>query len=305
MSYPWNKKANTVQDVIYPLKLYTGQTIRLDCPNCGGNNTFSVTKKDGMYLYNCYRVHCKISGAITYSPSVKELKEKLVMSTTASNVVEENIEGKKVIVERKDAFVIPKYIDKGVGNSDCLAWLQSNQAFESYKKGFYEVYHDHKDNRIVIPLHNLARELVNMGGRVIHKNASPKFKLYSKAKAPPFVCGTGDSAVIVEDFASAASVARVNGVVGVALLGTNFNAEAHVPFLKKYRCLYIALDPDATKISMEIEKLLSCISLQEIRILFTKCDFKHFKKDEIVSFMEDNNVVAKGTTTVDKPEKKL
>lgn len=43
--------------------LAEGDTVRQDCPTCGRAKTFTITKKDGLAVWNCYSTHCAEKGA--------------------------------------------------------------------------------------------------------------------------------------------------------------------------------------------------------------------------------------------------
>ena len=44
---------------IEDLDLGEGDTVRGDCPDCGGKNTFTANKSGGAVLYNCYKLGCR------------------------------------------------------------------------------------------------------------------------------------------------------------------------------------------------------------------------------------------------------
>ena len=39
-------------------KLASDESIRVDCPNCGGNKTLSISFSDGSILRNCFKASC-------------------------------------------------------------------------------------------------------------------------------------------------------------------------------------------------------------------------------------------------------
>lgn len=45
-------------------QLSEGETLRRDCPTCGRKKTFTMTRKDGMTIWNCYSAHCPEKGAL-------------------------------------------------------------------------------------------------------------------------------------------------------------------------------------------------------------------------------------------------
>ena len=49
-------------DVLKKISLAEGERKTLDCPFCGGRRKFSITKLDGMLLWNCFRASCSAKG---------------------------------------------------------------------------------------------------------------------------------------------------------------------------------------------------------------------------------------------------
>jgi DNA primase len=81
---------------------------------------------------------------------------------------------------------------------------------------------------------------------------------------------------VVEDAASACAVSGAG--VGIALLGTNLT-NTHLHTLRRFETVVVALDPDATRKALELQKQIS---------FFTRCvvrriddDLKYFDADEV------------------------
>jgi hypothetical protein len=53
-----------VRKLIEDLSLSEGESQRINCPLCGGNNTFTATKQQGVVVYNCYKLGCGSKGAV-------------------------------------------------------------------------------------------------------------------------------------------------------------------------------------------------------------------------------------------------
>ena len=45
------------------LDITDGSSVRMDCPECKGRRTFTVSNLNGQLLWNCYKAGCSISGA--------------------------------------------------------------------------------------------------------------------------------------------------------------------------------------------------------------------------------------------------
>ena len=58
-----------IQDLINDLFLTDGETKRINCPSCGGYKTFTITSKDGLVVWNCYKASCNAKGATPVSMS--------------------------------------------------------------------------------------------------------------------------------------------------------------------------------------------------------------------------------------------
>ena len=94
---------------------------------------------------------------------------------------------------------------------------------------------------------NNRNKLVDAAGRSLLRNGTPKWYRYGNS-SEPFICGKSEHAIVVEDCASAASVATF--ATGVALLGTNMS-DTTLESLSKFKHITVALDLDATTKSIE------------------------------------------------------
>ena len=66
-----------IRDLIDDMILRDGETKRMDCPACGGKNTFTVTKNSGSVLWNCYKASCNIKGATGVAFSRDEFNRRM------------------------------------------------------------------------------------------------------------------------------------------------------------------------------------------------------------------------------------
>ena len=97
------------------------------------------------------------------------------------------------------------------------------------------------------------------------------------SKTYPFICGNTDTAVLVEDCASACAVSEVH--TGVALMGTSL-PDSYIPVLKKkFKKVIVALDRDATTKAFDISNQLRYYMDTEVKIL--EDDLKYFDKPQI------------------------
>ena len=66
-----------IKNYIEGLDIKEGIQHRSNCPWCGGKNTFTATKEDGVVLYNCYKLDCRIRGAASTGMTVSEIMTRL------------------------------------------------------------------------------------------------------------------------------------------------------------------------------------------------------------------------------------
>lgn len=229
---------------IESLHLPDGTSYRGDCPVCGKHGTFSVTKEEGTLLYQCFSNSCKLKGVKTGRRDIETLKNKI--RKTQGDVCDA-------------VYTLPEQLVVGPSTPEAYEWLVKHNAYDAYEKGLYDVYTDIGQERIVVPIYSPSGTLVNAGGRAWNRYVTPKFRIYnSSTPVYPIVIGSARSAVIVEDFASAAAVST-RGVTGVALLGTHVNPKTLLPMLKTIGPIgriTIALDKDATIKAIKLRKFL-------------------------------------------------
>jgi hypothetical protein len=261
--------------VIDDMKLNHLDTKRTNCPSCGGYNTLTCTynASTNNYVYNCYRNSCGFKGAISAGGSMDTLYN-LRKHREASS-------------ETSRPITIPTYLQSGVTTQEGLEWLSKNGALLAYTQGLYKIYTDLKEGRLVIPLYE-ANKLVNLMGRAWGINTTPKVKIYYKgSNVPPFIVGMGKTLVIVEDFASAANVATIQGCVGYCILGTQFSLEAHITKLAAYNptSIIVALDRDAL---LKASKIVSALQsyFDVVQLLPIKKDIKYYQSSELQELLQ-------------------
>lgn len=217
-----------------PLPIYEGQTLRYNCPYCGGNNTFSISRKNGKIVWHCFRASCHTAGSFSVDRSIEDIKSTLHTET-------QNIK-----------FSIPDYFCNVLSNERALSYLKRNNCLDAYVNKLADIKYDPKQDRVVFMIYD-KNELVDAAGRALKSDIKPKWFRYGKSTTP-FTAGDTDICVVVEDCASACSVAA-SGFMGFAILGTHFPV-SHISRLLNKRVL-IALDKDATRIALRIQKTLS------------------------------------------------
>ena len=205
---------------IEDLDLGEGDTVRGDCPDCGGKNTFTANKSGGAVLYNCYKLGCKISGVHTVGMTAADIQARM-------QEIEQDKPKPKV-----EAMVLPEYVVPSGSGLDAF-----REKWDLWDQG---LMYDLKDRRAVFPIFNNG-VMLDAVGRAL-QGAEPKWLRYT-GKANYFLAGIGETVVVVEDVISAITVAKL-GFTGMAILGTSLSV-AHMEQLGNYSQVIVALDPDA------------------------------------------------------------
>ena len=220
-----------IYNTISELDLHSGETKRINCPNCGGYKTFTVTNNMGSLVWNCYKVSCGIKGSKKVHLSVDDIRD--TFNRTGNKSVEK-FELPPYVVERSDFIHARRF---------CDMW---DIDFDTHG-----LMYDVKEDRIVFPVRHDG-VIVDATGRSLLKRL-PKWKRYGKSSLP-YVYGSGKVAVVVEDCVSAAVVGD-DVFVGVAVLGTSLSEE-HKRYLAQFSTAIIALDPDALPKTLAFAKEL-------------------------------------------------
>lgn len=255
---------------IRALHLPLGKHLRMDCPSCGGRYTFSVTNAAGVVLWHCFKDSCKLAGSDHNELSKDQIVEVL-----------EKVEDEKFATK----WIIPSYFQpiKLLPGSHTYEYLNRHNCIEAYRCDLFQLMHDPQMDRIVFIKFDKLRPIIGIGKSILEAQ-KPKWYKYNSTDVPFIINRGSDVGVIVEDVPSAATVA-LGGFGGIALMGTKFLPEYTVPILKQFRHLVIALDPDAAKTSLEIQKKLNYIIPTTIHL--SKLDLKWFKPKDIHAQLKD------------------
>jgi len=258
---------NTIQKLIDETPNNT--TRRFLCPFCMKAYTFNITKANSVIKYHCYSNSC--NGSSGYFKTIPDTEELKVMINKDKELI-------------KPVFKEPAYFLSGLAHSDVFKYIQEHNGMRAYEDCNYHVAYDKAEHRLVYLLYE-NNEVVGALGRTLYKYYNPKTKIYENSKIMPFIVGRYNTiirAVIVEDCASACAVNDDKMLAGFALLGTTFKNE-YIPYLKKYKTIWIALDPDARKTALEIKNSLTYVH-NDVRILNIPKDIKNMSKNEWIEF---------------------
>ena len=228
-----------IYNIINDITLTNGDTKRMDCPECGGRKTFTITNNMGSLIWNCYKAGCHVSGGKRVHLTADDIRKSL--GSVAEETHSITFDKPEWIVKDHDAIA-----------DFCYQW--------DIHAGDLGLLYDVREHRVVFPVvHNNI--MVDATGRALGKKL-PKWKRYGKNPLP-YVYGCGKTGVVVEDCVSAAIVGATGGsgcseggvYVGVAVLGTSLS-EVHKKYLSQFETVIIALDPDALPKTLQFAKEL-------------------------------------------------
>ena len=239
---------------------------RSDCPVCGKKNTFSVTDDGMQRLWYCFHADCNVSGRTGITLTKEHAARTLRGSQALGPAPRTN-----------NTYEVPDTFVSLSRSLDAELYVKRVHAYDAYLSGRADIRYDFKRNRAVFLVKD-GNKVVDAAGRSID-GRTPKWYRYSDSKHP-FICGSGTTAVLLEDCASACSVSE--STVGVALLGTNLLSE-HIDVLKQYDRVFVALDKDATDKAITMVRALHTHVPTKLMVLRT--DLKNMQKDERDDFL--------------------
>lgn len=232
---------------------------RFNCPFCGKVNTLSISKENGKIRWNCFSAHCDAGGKDKYLISTQEIKE-------------------RYFLREKEGLDIPTYLIHGIGSEKVLEWLLKTHSDKAYRNGMFEVAYDPRQDRICYLIRDKGK-IVGIIGRSFG-NSKPKVLNYKGSdKDTPFIAGSTETIVLLEDCASACAVTRIPELSGLALLGTNLKDE-YIPVIKKYNRVIVALDRDARKKVLAMWSKLK-YHCSHVEIWFLDKDIKDMLDNEL------------------------
>lgn len=240
-----------------------GATKRMDCPSCKGKNTFTVSKLNGVLIWNCYKLGCDARGSSMVGMTAAEIKAALA---SRQAIAESKLEVDTPTME------LPLTLTYDISNKLTQGFITRWQL-----QGVPMLY-DIVSCRGVFPIHSKKGRLIDAVGRTLRGDV-PKWLRYS-GNANYYYHGRGRVAVVVEDAISACAVAKhVPNATGFALLGTNMNGK-HMDALQKYDKVVVALDPDAALKSLELVQKCKSRSIEATAVML-KDDPKFLLEEDI------------------------
>ena len=236
--------------VVQKIKLAEGEHKTLTCPFCGGRNKFTLDRFDGVLVWNCFRASCNAKGSLRGKRDITALKNYVSGTHTQRSVKKLNPLPAMTVSVRK--------------HEPAIKYLTEVNSLDAYESGLIKVRYLPTENRVLF----YTNDGTGAVGRALDGRL-PKWWKYGDTTKGISV-GSGEHAVLVEDVASAASVSRVSGLVGYALLGTNLTAELKC-HLTKYTKITLVLDNDASSKAVYLGSKHSVITNVRLTTEDLKC----------------------------------
>lgn len=259
--------------------LEVGESVRMECPACGGDKTMTVTRYDNRLVYNCYRASCSTRGVL--------------MSRSASGGFSqiESVRRKEEDATRKRA----REFDEVFSSRLVLPKEFRDKLYETF--GFVpptagvipSAWHGF---RILFEVRDYTQRLVGFVARrydwtgTMGGPKSVSFGYSSHHWARRTSHGQNSvpdkhGLVIVEDVISAEKISAAVGIPSVALLGTSLSDECLSDIVRtKPSTVSVFLDPGAEGAAIKVAKRLR-LFVGEVRIILADKDPKDLTKEEL------------------------
>ena len=238
---------------------------RIDCPFCNHTNTLTIKKLNGKLMWYCFHASCSSKGIVEKEISMNELLSLL---------------SRKKNSQEKKEFNIPKSFISIYNTEKCTDYLKKNNCMESYMAGRVDIRYDVKQHRAVFLIKD-KKKIYGAVGRGLNSKVYPKWFMYGN-KQFPFICGQSDTAVLVEDCASACAVSHL--YTGIALMGTSLPASYISVIKKRFNKVIVALDRDATTKAFDISNQLRYYINTQVKIL--EEDLKYYGSNQIEGILK-------------------
>lgn len=199
------------------------------CPSChggsAGEHSLSVSKREGLLLWQCHRASCDFSGA----SSSGGFKSSLPATKVPDN---RGVVGRTIL---RSSDVVDPYVAE---------LLATKYQLGRRHLGLHEIGWDRESDRLALPVKNFRGERLGVVLRALD-NRKPKTLTHTEKDAIAWYTNRSKAGVIiVEDQLSA--IRASDYLTSVALLGTHLN-DQRVQEIRDSGCspVYLALDRDA------------------------------------------------------------
>ena len=117
-------------------KLASDESIWVDCPNCGGNKTLSISFSDGSILRNCFKASCHVYGRYHEGRNIDQIKSYLK-------------HGKIVEINERKGLTFPKVQECPFNYPNVISFLEKNNCIKALKDGAVKISYSPADNRVL------------------------------------------------------------------------------------------------------------------------------------------------------------
>lgn len=256
---------------LYAEMLDEGGTFRGECPLCKRQKTFTVTRRDGGFVWNCYSTNCGTRGAV--GVVVGGSGGSLVRTKPAAKAPTNPFKGS---LERLNEGQ-RRFLEEKVGFKDS----------HIYKAG---VKYAPVEDRFAFPIYNPVGRSRGLILRSYEPTAATKALTFMDV-AEPHMSWYGpwdyeqNIVVVVEDIPSAVRASMHVGPV-VALCGGDVGPD-YIRELSSYALNIVwALDPDATGKAVALSSRYS-FSFDSSRVLMLKKDLKNMSEPELIETLSE------------------
>lgn len=243
--------------MLEPIKLKEGQSKRIDCPFCGGSKTLGLTNKDGRKIWHCFKASCDARGSENVGMTLSGLRHKATGIDAPS---------------KPTGAPMPGHLSDPRSHPEAMRYLESVNSLYAFENGLVDIKYSPALRRVIFMMPNKVGGV----GRTL-KREKPKWKNFGDTTGILQI-GKGDTAIVVEDAASAANVAQFSFCSGCALLGTNISSLQRSQLLH-FTKVVIALDKDASKKALRIKSKLE--GRVNASVVFLEDDLKWLSGKEI------------------------
>lgn len=247
----------SIKNYVDGIDIKEGMQFRTNCPSCGGKNTFTATREDGVVVYNCYKLGCIVKGAVNTGMTAQEIRNKLQPRDELPE-------------QEAELLVWPEYVVQPSAEH-----MLHKKFVQRWGLEHEDLMYDVKDRRSVFPIRHKGR-LIDAAGRALD-GAIPKWFRYSgAADVYKRTIGKPNGVVlIVEDVISAVTAAKlVPGLTGLAILGTSLNVTT-MKHIDGYYKVVVALDPDAAHKTLQFKREIQAWTGLETMALRLDDDIKY------------------------------
>ena len=250
-----------IREYVEGLGLRDGESYRGNCPECRGKKTFTAYNDYGTLKYNCFKLVCKVGGTYNTDMTAAEIMMRL---SPRQEEPEKEVETMEI-----PAYMVQPNTEHAEFHRFVKRWGLPTS----------DLMYDLVQQRVVFPIRHKGR-IIDAVGRAVGIRQQPKWYRYT-GKAGYYTCGTGSTALIVEDVVSAiVAVQEVPNITAIAILGTSLTPK-HMEKISEYDNIIIALDPDAVYKTIEYRREIELWTGINTTAMNVSDDIKYRRPEDI------------------------